>query len=143
MGFQPVPLKILIRLDPAFKPLNTIFFGRFSKFFSKKIWIFGIKKRFRISSRGRWLISTRKITKKMNLIIREFPTLRGLVMIIFYVAVIMNLEKSDFFKSNFRPEGVKIGQSRGNIKFLEASKDIKNEIKIWKISKNSKRLPPP
>jgi len=52
------------------------------------------------------------------------------VMIIFYVAVIMNLEKSDFFKSNFRPEGVKIGQSRGNIKFLEASKDIKNEIKI-------------
>jgi phosphopantetheine adenylyltransferase len=48
----------------------------------------------------------------------------------FYVAVIINFEKSDFFKSNLRPEGVKISQSRGYIKVLEASKDIKNEIKI-------------
>ena len=48
----------------------------------------------------------------------------------FYVAVIINLEKSDFLKSSFRHERVKIGQSRGKIKFLEASKDIKTEIKI-------------
>jgi phosphopantetheine adenylyltransferase len=61
----------------------------------------------------------------------------------FYVAVIMNFEKIGFFKSNFRHERVKIGQSRGNIKFLEASKDLKTKIKFLKINKNSKRVPPP
>ena len=55
----------------------------------------------------------------------------------------MNLEKSDFLKSKFRHKGVKICQLRGNIKFLEASKDIKNEIKIWKNKRISKRVPPP
>ena len=67
-----------------------------------------------------------------------FITLLKLVIILtkkrrfdsFYVPVIINFEKSDFFKSNLRPEGVKISQSRGYIKVLEASKDIKNEIKI-------------
>jgi hypothetical protein len=44
--------------------------------------------------------------------------------------VINNFGKSDFFKSNFWHEEVKIGQSRGKIKFLEVSKDPKNEIKI-------------
>lgn len=62
---------------------------------------------------------------------------------IFYVAVIIILEKSDIFKSNFWHERVKIGQSRGKIKLSAASKDIKTEIKIGKININTKRVPPP